>query len=171
MNRALLLVVGTGALALAGTLAGDGPRKETPTARTGDGGADLGRAVAQVGTVARRQLWRVGAGAELVAVEAAVGAQGDRNEVGDSVRDARRCDRKGPRQALVVARNDCVPGEGEGIRNVEEASGVKRELAVGDGGDRRRRRRRRRGARFLCLACHVPTSDAAAPRTSRLPGP
>lgn len=34
MNRALLLVVGTGALALAGTLAGDGPRKETPTART-----------------------------------------------------------------------------------------------------------------------------------------
>jgi cytochrome c-type protein NapB len=27
------------------------------------------------------------------------------------------------------------------------------------------------GARFLCLACHVPTSDAPAPRTSRLPGP
>lgn len=27
------------------------------------------------------------------------------------------------------------------------------------------------GARFLCLACHVPTSDAPAPRTSRLPEP
>lgn len=27
------------------------------------------------------------------------------------------------------------------------------------------------GARYLCLACHVPTSDAPAPRTSRLPGP
>lgn len=25
------------------------------------------------------------------------------------------------------------------------------------------------GARYLCLACHVPTSDAPAPRTSRLP--
>ncbi len=27
------------------------------------------------------------------------------------------------------------------------------------------------GARFLCLACHVPTSDAAPVRASRLPGP
>jgi cytochrome c-type protein NapB len=27
------------------------------------------------------------------------------------------------------------------------------------------------GARYLCLACHVPTSDAAPVRASRLPGP
>ena len=27
------------------------------------------------------------------------------------------------------------------------------------------------GARFLCLACHVPTTDAKAARTSRLPTP
>ncbi len=27
------------------------------------------------------------------------------------------------------------------------------------------------GARFLCLACHVPTSDAAPVRASQLPGP
>ena len=27
------------------------------------------------------------------------------------------------------------------------------------------------GARYLCLACHVPTSDARPARASRLPGP
>ena len=27
------------------------------------------------------------------------------------------------------------------------------------------------GARYLCLACHIPTSDAAAARTSHLPKP
>lgn len=168
MNRALLLVVGTGALALAATLAGDGPRKEAPTART----ATAAKAVTAISD-SELSLYP----GSLFDVPDPLPFAWNAVIPGDNERLSRAFPIAPPRIPHGIADFVPVTLSANGCLDCHElgAGADAPELPASHRTDLRNSPAEIgatvAGARFLCLACHVPTSDAAAPRTSRLPGP
>ena len=173
MKRALVLSVAAGVLALTGALAGDEPRQETRDPQAAS--PKPAKANSALSTLSDNDLSLYPG--SLYAVPDPAGFSWNDDDPGDNELLARAFVLSPPRIPHTLA--DFVP-------LTLKANGCLDCHALGAGADApelppsHRTDMRNRpgeigtavaGARFLCLACHVPTSDAPAPRTSRLPEP
>ncbi len=183
MRKALGLAVVAGALALPGALAADEPRKEQPPAtapatatETATSGATTpAQAPAKVTSISDRELSLYPG--SLFAVPNPEGFTWNASSPGGNQRLPRAYPIAPPRiphgisdfLPITLTSNGCLdchakdagadapelpPSHRTDLRNAPDVVGA----AVA-------------GARYLCISCHVPTSDAKPVRSSRLPEP
>lgn len=164
MKRALVLSVVAGALALSGALAGDEPKKESR-----DPQAAPPKSISE----ANLSLYP----GSLFEVPDPAGFSWNDDDPGDNDLLARAFPIAPPRiphdltgfEPLTLKANACLDCHALG------AGAEAPELPPSHRTDLRQSPDKVAtsvtGARYLCLACHVPTSDAKEARTSRLPAP
>lgn len=171
MQRSLVLTFVAGALALSGAAAGDEPKKETVEAT----GAKVISGTAAVATVSDGDLSLFRG--SLFEVPNPAGFTWNAPAPGDNERLARAFAIAPPRIPHAIADFVPVTLKNNGCLDCHalDAGADAPELPPSHRTDLRNSPGEVgatvAGARFLCLACHVPTSDAPALRTSRLPGP
>ncbi len=179
MRKALGLSVVAGALALPGALAADEPKKEQPpataTATGSTGAATPAQATAKVAAISDRDLALYPG--SLFEVPNPAGFTWNASSPGENERLPRAYPIAPPRiphgiadfLPITLTSNGCLdchakdagadapelpPSHRTDLRNTPDVVGT----AVA-------------GARYLCITCHVPTSDAKPARTNRLPVP
>ena len=166
MTRALALSVVTGALAISIALASDEPKKETPPATPVE-------AISKVASISDRELSLYPG--SLFEVPNPAGFTCNVNSPGDNERLPRAYPTAPPWiphgiadfLPITLRSNACLDC------HALDAGADAPELPASHRTDLRNAPgvvgRAVAGARFLCLSCHVPTSDAKPAHTSRLP--
>ena len=169
MRRTLLLSFVAGILALSGALAGDAPRNDAPAAP-----AEAAEAKAN-SSISDNDL-SLSPGS-IFAVPNPAGVTWNVASPGDNQLFPRAFASAPPRIPHAIAEFEPLTLRNNGCLECHalDAGADAPELPASHRTDLRNRPGEVgttvAGARYLCLACHVPTSDASAPRTSHLPGP